>query len=369
MSSPRRRRAGAVAVVVILLLAAVAAAFGSRRQGRATTALDPGSAAEDGTKAMATLLRDRGLVVQVTPQVPAVGDAATVLVLSDDLGAEQRQALLAFVDGGGSLVVSDPTSALHPGADRDGGAGAAFGSWPRQACTIGVLAAVDGLDLLSLEDDLAYPIGPDDRGCFGTDRRAFVVERAQGQGRVTALGGSSPFLNRQLAEADNAALALALLDRDERGTVVFLQGEVLAGDKTLTELVPRRVWMLLAQLVVAFLALAWWRSRRLGAPVSEHDPVVVPGSELVLATGALASRSRHVDHSATVLRGDGRRRLCERLGVASDTPTAVLDDLVSARTGAPSGTVTALLDGPVLVDDDALVGLAHRLDQLCQEVS
>jgi hypothetical protein len=236
-------------------------------------------------------------------------------------------------------------------------------------CTIDVLAAIRGLDLLSLEDDLAYPIGPDDRGCFGTQRRAFVLERAQGRGRVTALGGSSPFLNRQLDQADNAALALALLDRDGRGTVVFLQGEVLAGDKTLTELVPRRVWMLLAQLVVAFLALAWWRSRRLGAPVTERDPVLVPGSELVLATGALASRAGHVGHSATVLRADARRRLCERLGVASDTPTAVLDELVSARTGAVSGTVNALLDGPVLVDDDALVGLAHRLDRLCQEVS
>ena len=370
MSAPARgRRIGASVLVLGLLVVAVVLAFAARTPGRVTAPLDPASTADDGTRAMAELLRERGVTVRVTRTVPPVGEASTVLVLSDDLGSAQRTDLLAFVDGGGELVVSDPTSSLHPGADRDGGATGAFGNWPRNVCRIDEIASVAGLDTLSLEDDLAYPIGPDDRGCFGTERRAFVLQRDQGRGRVTALGGSSPFLNRQLDQQDNAALALALLDRDGRRTVVFLQGEVLAGDKTLTELVPRRVWFFLAQLGAAFLALAWWRARRLGGPVGETDPVVVPGSELVLASGALAARHGHVERTADVLRADARRQLCERLGVAHDTPTTVLDDLVSARTGAPSGTVSALLDGPSSPDAAALVGLVQRLDQLCQEVT
>jgi len=41
---------------------------------------------------------------------------------------------------------------------------------------------------------------------------------------------------------------------------------------------------------------------------------------------------------------------------------------VCARTGAPSGTVGALLDGRPPVDDAGLVDLAVRLDRLRQEV-
>ena len=370
--APRRGTLAAVGLAALLLVAHVLAA-GSRPPGRTTAPLDPASVQGDGTRALALLLAGSGVRVVVTTAVPPAGEPVTVLVLDDALGPAQRAQLLTWIDAGGSLVVTDPSSALHPGADLDGGAGPAFGTWPRGTCTIDALAAVAGLDALTLEDSLAYPLGPDDRSCFGDGRRAFVLERPQGAGRVTALGGPSPFLNRGLARGGNAALALALLRRDERRSVVVLQPELLAGHKTLAQLVPRRVWMALAQLGVAFVALAWWRSRRLGAPVGEPDPVVVPGSELVVAAGALAARAGHAARSAEVLRADARRALAERLGVDPTTPTAVLDQLACARSGSPSGTVGALLDGRSAddarpPDEASLVALAIRLDRLRQEV-
>ena len=101
--------------------------------------------------------------------------------------------------------------------------------------------------------------------------------------------------------------------------------------------------------------------------------MVVPGSELVVAAGALAARAGHAARSAEVLRADARRALAERLGVGPTTPTAVLDQLACARSGSPSGTVGALLDGRSAddarpPDEASLVALATRLDRLRQEV-
>lgn len=368
MNRVGRGALGGVAVAALLALALAVAVVG-RGGGAVTTPLDPDSTAGDGTRALALLLGEEGLDVSVTLSVPAPEEAVTVLVLDDELSRAQRADLLAWIDAGGALVVTDPDSALHAGADLDGGAGPAFGRWERGTCTIDRLAAVAGLDTLALDDDLAYPLSPGDRGCFGDERRAFVQERDQGAGRVTALGGASPLLNRNLASQDNAALALALLERDERPGVVILRSDLLSGDKTLAQLVPTRVWMALAQLGVAFLALVWWRSRRLGAPVLEDDPVRVPGAELVVATGALAGRSGHAAHSAERLRAEARLALTERLGVDPATPLDQLDRLAGARAGVPSGTVGALFDGPLPTDDDGLVALATRLDRLRQEVS
>lgn len=362
------RRAAVAGLLALLVLALVVAVVG-RDTGPVTSPLDPRSAAPDGTLALAELLRGDGMVVRTSVDVPADGASTTVLVLDDRLTSAQRTRLLAWVDGGGALVVADADSTLHPGGGFDAGAGPAFGRWPRGTCTIERLASIEGLDELQLEDDVAYPLTPDDAGCFGTGRRAFVLERRQEAGRLTALGGASPFLNRNLDQAGNAGLALALFERDDRGELVVLEGDLLAGDRTLAQLVPTRVWMALAQLGVAFLALAWWRSRRLGAPVLEDDPVTVPGAGLVVAAGALAARARHTTRTAERLRDDARRSLATSLGVPDTTPAAELDRLVSARTSTPSGTVGALLDGPLPTDDDGLVALAAGLDRLRQEVS
>ena len=364
------RARGALAAIGIGLLAVIAlvATNASRSTKRVTTALDPASVGDEGLRGYVLLLEDAGVDVRVTAALPEPALNATVVVIIDELTAAQRRGLLAWVDGGGSLLVADQTSALHPGGDADAGAGPAFGRWPRGTCTIPTLTRIEGLDALSLDDEVAYPIGPDDLGCFGDGRRAFVIERPRGAGRITALGGPSPLVNRRLADEGNAALALALAQRDGRGEVVILQPDVLGGDKTLLQLVPRRVWIGLAQLVAAFVALAWWRSRRLGAPLRETDPVVVPGSELVHAAGSLAARHRHTRRSAAVLRADARRDLAMRVGLAADTPIDVLDRVVSARAGVPAGTVGALLDGPEPDDGAALVDLAVRLDHLRQEV-
>src|SRR5206468_2825944 len=69
------------------------------------------------------------------------------------------------------------------------------------------------------------------------------------------------------------------------------------------------------QLLVAFVAAALWRGRRLGRPVPEEPPVEVPASELVLAVGALRQRGRQRQRAAHDLATRARRVLADRMGL------------------------------------------------------
>ena len=80
----------------------------------------------------------------------------------------------------------------------------------------------------------------------------------------------------------------------------------------------------LAQLVGAFVLFVWWRSRRLGPPVSERLPVEIAGSELVAAVGDLLRRRGNPQRAAATVRADTRRVLAERLGLGPDPAPGAL---------------------------------------------
>ena len=114
--------------------------------------------------------------------------------------------------------------------------------------------------------------------------------------------------------------------------------------------------------------LVVWRSRRLGKPVAEPQPVAVAGSELVAAVGTLLDRSGSPQHAADTLRADLRRFLGDRLGVPADAPAGALAAVAHERIGLDRARLEqALGDAPV--DDDAqLVALAQLVDALRREV-
>ena len=84
------------------------------------------------------------------------------------------------------------------------------------------------------------------------------------------------------------------------------------------------------QLAVAFGVLVLWRSRRLGRPVLEPQPVQLAGSELVVAVGELLQRAKGREQAASVLRDDLRRWLAERLGLPPATPAEVVAEAAAA---------------------------------------
>jgi hypothetical protein len=346
----------AIVAVAAILVVALAAGTGNGAP------LDPRSADPNGAKALVLLLQQYGATVDITPTVPAPhADVQRVIVLVDGLRDRQRGDLLDWVDAGGVLVVADPSSALHRGPGPDGGAVTVVGAVGAGRCTIESLLH---LDRVRVGQALAFPLAPGQAACFGDTEHAVVTADLMGAGTVVALGTGDVFENQSLGRDDNAALATALLapDAAHHHVVILEPDRAGGGDRTLLQLVAPSVWLLLLQLALAFVVVVLWRGRRLGAPVLEPAPVEVAASELVVATSELARRARRPEQAAWWLRAGLRRELAARYGVPADAPPDLLDGVATARAGLAPGTVLAVLAGPPITDEAALVRLAAAVD-------
>lgn len=328
--------------------------------------LDPASSGPLGTKALVLLLEELGAEVEVSDQAPPAEDDVA-LVLTDDLGEARRIEVEAWVEAGGTLVVADPLSALHP-FPVEAPSGFGLVEAPFDAtCALPALESVTEVEPPT--GSIGYGLIPGTEGCFLRDDSAFLALASRGEGSIVALGGAGLFTNQALGDADNAVLAAVLLAPRVGTTVTFLRPPVPGGgDDGLAELVGDNVKASLAQLGVAFGLYVLWRARRLGSPVVEAQPVTLKSSELVVAVGNLLQQARHHDEAARLVGDDLRRRLAERLGLGGDAPVAQVAQVAAARTGVPVERVHAAMVPPHLAGPDALVAHAAEAEALHQEV-
>lgn len=327
--------------------------------------LDPRSTDPIGAAAVVDVLRelDRSVAVRTRPGP----DTGTFVVLRDQLDSAARAEVERWVETGGRLVVADPGSLLLRDVATEG----------RLATDIiGATDIAPDCDDPELRDVgpvrsatwIWFAPEPDDRSCFPIEDGAWLLRRTVGAGELVALGGADAFRNGRLGEADNALLLVRLVRAD--GAVVVADASPPGGgEATLGELVPTRVYLALALLVLAFVVVAWARGRRLGAPVEEQLPVRIPASELVLASADLMHRAEVRDAAGDALRGELRRDASIRLGLPEDAPDEVLAARIATWTGAdPEGVAAALGRGPV-PDDDTLVGIARTVARLRQRLA
>ncbi len=371
-----RGRALAWAGVLLGLVVLVLAVRRSPDQG---TALDPNGTGKLGAKALVLLLHEGGADVRVSAR-PPTADRRTAIVLRDTFDEERSDALIAWVRGGGTLVVTDPTSSLTQVQPILSPLAAAPTDELRRAC--GSVPALAGISSVRTRGSLVFGRehrAPGAVGCFPAGQGDWLVATPLGRGTVVALGGAGPFVNDHLDEADAAGLAVALLapepgsptqvvsdlapDRGELGPEERRSsGGLFAG-------LPAGARVAGMQLVVVFLSVALWRGRRLGRPVLEDPPVEIPGSELVVAVGNLYQRGKHRRRSAEVLTGRARRTLADRLGLPASADASTLAEVASARSGLPAGEVRAAVDPPEPHDDEALIALARATDALIAGLS
>jgi len=342
----------------------VAAVVGARRADQGLP-LDPDSPGPNGTKALVETLRVLGAKVSIASEPPSGG--GTALLLADDLDEQRRARLLDWVRRGGTLVVADPSSRVTPvepiGDTRIGLLDAELE--PRCA-----VPATRDVRRVSAPGGVVFTVPAGAQGCFPRDHGAWLVAQPTGNGTVVRLGGAGVLVNRQIGKADNAVLIVDLLSPTPNPEVVVLRPPPPGGgSKGLGELIAPRVKLALVQLVVAFLLLALWRSRRLGRPVTEPTAVRIPGSELVVAVGNLLQRARHRGQAAALLAGDLRRGLTERLGLPAAAPPEQVADTVAARTGLDRDRVLAALQPPTPRDEAELVALGQTIDTIRTEVS
>ncbi len=365
--APGRWRAARtpIAIGLLVVLAGVLLAAFADRAERGL--LDPAAVNPTGSRAVAELLRDQGVTVDVArtaADVRAAGPGATVLVPLPERLAEAQ--LAALRDAPADLVVvapgSDVLTALAPAAE--------------------VTAVNEPVDVRQPGCDLpaARTAGPVELGgelyrgdgaiaCYPSEGGAALL-RVSGDRSVTVIGAPDILMNRALAGEGNASLALALLGENPR-LLWFLpqpEGPAAGQERSLGELVPPGwVWATVQLGVAAALAMLW-RARRLGPVVTEPLPVVVRSAEAVEGRARLYRRAGARGHAAQVLREASRTRLVPVLGLPDPVEPAAVVEAVAARTGRSAQAVAALLYGSAPVDDAELVALTDELDRVETEV-
>lgn len=365
----RRRVSGSTLLIVGGLVAAVLTVIVLAGQGAGRYAdLDPDNADPNGARAVAQVLDDQGVDVDVVRSAVDLDDTdidadTTVVVTSTELLGQSTTDRLVERAAAGRLVVVD----AGPGTTDAFGLttlpmGVEVGDAVEADCTDPTYAD------LSVAVDFGYAY-PADGGCFPTDDGALLSEPRPG---LVLFGAGEALSNDQVLRADNAAVALRLLGQTDRLVwyVPSLDDLVADDGVSLATLLPRWLRPALWLLAIATIALLVWRSRRLGALAIEPLSVAVKAIETTRSRGRLYRKAGDRAHAASVLRAAARVRAAERLRLGShpDPDTLVRD--VARHTGRPVADIDALL-GPRAAppaNDHDLITLADRLAELDREV-
>lgn len=371
----RNLRVAGFVIVVLVVLVVIGSLTDTRKDA---PPYDPTSSAPMGTKAFVQLIEHFGATVSVPDSFPpAATDVAVIFVEPD--APNRLDDIRDWVAEGHTLVVTTPESELTPEASV--GSSAAPGSsqqlLPQGSCPVEALADVRTLDrgtTGTFVDLYQVPISA--TSCFGDGTDAFLVVQPVGQGQIVSIVGGAVFTNTYLDEQDNAALATALF-APRPGTRVAIIDEAF-GDASgggsvdtvgsLGQVLGAGVKLAVLQLAVAVVLYGFSRGRRLGAPITEPQPVQIAGSDLIVAVGSLLQQTRQPGNAAAILRRDLRRDVCRRLGLPDAAPADVIAESVASRTAFDRDTAVRILADHPPANDAELVLLAHQIDTLREEV-
>ncbi|MFI2318120.1 hypothetical protein AMK17_17140 [Streptomyces sp. CB00072] len=392
------RARGILAVVLILVVAGIT--FAVVRSGTNHGQLDPRSTDPKGSRAVAELLKARGISVTVATTLDeataATGPDTTLLVAGPNLLTRSQQLRLdetTSASAGRTLLIAPgpaATTRLAPGvrAEPHHAVSALAPSCELPAARLAGTADMGGIRYATQ--------APTAITCYPTAGRPSLVVLPTGAGGDTILLGAPDLLhNERLDKQGNASLALQLLgsrphlvwylpsltdpsattDADSPGDENEEEPEGGARDNAADEssfldLVPSGwLWGTL-QLTIAAVLAAVWRARRLGPLVTERLPVAIRASESAEGRSLLYRKANARDRAAAALRAATRTRIAPLAGVPArdaHTPDALLA-AVSARITTPDHDVSTLLFGTAPPTDAALVLLADQLDALEREV-
>jgi hypothetical protein len=375
------RARGVVFGVVLLLVGAVTLAVinsGTQRGG-----LDPRSADPRGSRAVATLLAERGVSTRVVTTVAGASAAAdadtTLLIVVPDLLTDRQQEQLraATESSGGRTVLVAPGSpsvgTLAPGVTAD--PALSFHSKLSPDCDLPAAQRAGTADTGGFRYDTT---ATDADACYPSDGLPTLVRvpAVTGNGDTVVLGAPDILYNDRLDEHGNASLALQLLG--SRPHLVWYLPSLSDGSRTdsgergFFDLLPSGWLWATLQLFFAAVLAAFWRARRFGPLVPERLPVAIRASETVEGRARLYRKTNARDRAAGALRSTTRTRLAPLVGVPvpqAHTPEALLPALSAHLHDHGDGqSLHSLLFGPPPGDDAALISLADQLDALEREV-
>lgn len=354
-------------VFVLLLLAGIAL---TATRFVATTptlggTLSPESHSPTGARALAELLRQQGIEVEVVRSSDAAIDAVqddAVLVTADPFSL-QDDTVLRMINAPGRIVFLSSSSRLL----RLTGLGepAVASTDPvRSGCDLPEFARVG-----EIRPDRVFTPSAETIGCFvGAGGEAAVLVLDDATQSVAIVDGTKLLANERLTEGGNAALGLALLGQSSR--IVWYVPSLLDGDitaeseETLGSLTPDWVTPVLTLFAIAAFAAILWRGRRFGPLVAESLPVTVRASETMHGRARLTERSADAPHAAVAIRAGAVRRLAQRLALGDRATPIDVAAAAADRLQIPRTSLTELLVGPAPASDADLIALARGLADL-----
>jgi hypothetical protein len=218
------------------------------------------------------------------------------------------------------------------------------------------------------------------------------------------VGANDPFRNGRIGEHGNAVLATELLTANDRliwvdvhkreprprGDLNLQLPQYRRGNQDrhsqgdpLFQAFPAGLWAMLVLALTAAALLGVVRARRLGPPVSEPLPVLVPAAESVTGRGRLYERisargaTLEALQSAAIIRlarvvdpygGVPERELIRRPGDAPSPAAEALIAKIAERIGWPAETVRYILFARASKHDDGLARAVADLDDLVDAV-
>lgn len=379
-----RRALPWIAIVLALLLIGLIANWiqGTR------SPFDPGSRQGLGTRAVASVLRDKGITVTIVHDAAAVRAASdphhSTLVLLNPGGAGSDPPAISPADFAQySRVVLVGYSELQLAHMGLGAVQTSFAGNPSSLtrCADPELGQARGIT----PAQIGYLPTTGFTGCFSSPPTTQVLSRAASPGapRIDLVANQRIFTNDGILRADNAAFALRVLGRDPQ-LVWFVQPtswftSTPSGPSVWTggldQLFPQWTAPLINLLLASGFVAMVWRGRRLGPLVVEPLPVEVKALETTTSRGQLYRSSGDAAHALGVLQQATRRRLATRVGLPPRAPIEQLALAIARKTGDQPDNIVYLLTAlPPATDprgqhDADLVRIAGALSELEQRIT
>ena len=351
----------AAAVIVFALLIG-ALSFGAPDS---RGALDPESAKDSGTLALAELLRDQGVEITIArtrADAVAAIDDDTTLVMADPFSLSDEAVTRLIEPANHTVFLSSASRLLRLLDLGENAVPPASGPLPAR-CDLPELTNVG-----TVQPDRFFSPADGVTGCFETDGAAGLLVDDRGGIRTAILEGGSLLSNEHLAENGNAALGLALLG--QTGHIVWYVPSFADTDleaqspDTLATLTPEWVTPAILLLLLAGIVAGIARGQRFGPLVTETLPVTVRASETMHGRARLTAKAGDSAHAAAALRDGSLRRLAARLGLAARSTPVEVADAASDRLRIPRGSLHELLAGPLPQNDSELTDTARALAEL-----
>lgn len=365
-------------VAVIALVVGINA--GLSALGSLSGGADPGgpssssfATGDDGVAAWSDLLslRRQAVTRLRQPLSGAALDPAATLVIADPdrMTPEDARAVARFLDRGGRLVAAGEQGvglvAALTGSDLAWNADGQRTAVPLVPVTeTAGVAEVHGAGrgILGPSGPFLAVLGPD--AGAGTTAAVGRAGRAQGpgqgQGVVVAVADSTVFQNRFLAQADNAAFALAVT---AGRPVVFAESVHGYGASRGLAALPSSWKWTAGALIVAVLLGMWTYGQRFG-PAEDTERELAPARrEYVDALAAGLRRTGPPAAATAGLRAEARRRLLARTALGQGVPDLQVKE-AAVGAGIPADEVDAVLavpdgrNGPSSANDLMVLGRA-----------